>query len=725
MKRLTNVIAIILLLGLAAIVFILFSFHPDQHQQQLRQWASQQGVELRYGHSDWSLLSPFHWTLHAVQLSQKTQFKLTAAQISLDVWPLPLFEGRLEFKQIQIDAGRLQATPALFKTRSRRTLVQQPLIKSILIDQLLLNEFSLDWQDEFGHIQVNGMRLALEQWQLYANNSASPQSWQLKLIASADVLELPDVNVRAPQVRLVWQNQRLELKHLSGELLGGTFYGAGYWQEQRLVLSQLTLDGTRIETFNPSPSPQNPASQSQLPTPPPWIDEVRINQLLVNQVSLVGQWQTHSWDINQLSGNANQLSWKAGQFGGYWSATSNDLRADQLLLGDVSASGGFIGQGVELDRLSASFLEGLVTLRGYYQWAPKKRLVIQQLNLDDNVFAIQPSWLIHLNEATDTPPLESVELQHLDVHNAKLLSYIERLPLAAEGINLSVAQLMPIRERRWQPLPQLWTPQTQLFLEAPELAYKGVILSHLNAEVNSENQQGSFSVYGELPLGQLEVSGTAQLDHPMRPWQAKASGLFLDLSSLARLTGDPSFMFGGDLNIASELSGELTQGLASVSGQLQLTSTQLAVNRELQKPMQQWLKDPAQALPSYQDSLAVGAASLWKSGQFGVGETLWENLTLNLTVTNGMAQPKETIITRDPQTWRLSGALDLAQQRYQHWALSLIEDNCEVFSRRLDGPWSAPSIEVSVRGEAQSYWPLENRFDQQSTPTECLTSASQ
>lgn len=706
MRRIRDLLAIILLLLIAALTFIVFSFNPDHYKSEIEQWAANQGWQLHYQRSFWQLSSPFAWHLNNVTFGRAGFMALQTPQIDLQINPKALLSGELEITSLSMDDPSLKIASRP-QDDSRPTL---PWLKTIRIDNLTADNAHITWikPNRQPLAQINGGQLQIRHWQ-FNNQGYANDQWQL--FGSAQTLHYDGYQLEQPQGELSWKDNRLTIRDFSTNFAHGQVTANGSWKDDKLHLTELEFDRQRLN--------KNMLRSLLTHHWPTRLSKIQIDNITFNALNIQNQYQGHPISVNDLDGKIDNLSLLANQpdsLKGQFQFTVNNLLFAQWPLEQMTLNGLFNGQSLQVLQLKSNLQPGTLSSSFQYSWGNAPTLNVDQFTLNGTTIALSDPFLkmlktLHSNHAD----LSNLIIQQADFNHIKLLSYLSDWPLSAQKINASMGQLHLIKGGNWQSIDQLWQPQSTLFIQLPSLAYKGLMLSNLSVDIgpDSSADMQHFNLYGELPQGQLQWSGQINLNEPEHPWNGHLSSLILDVSPIALLTGNPSFKIGGDLELHGSMSGQLSQGLASVKGDVTATSTQLAFNRDLSPLFDTLLHDPKTSLPANRQTLIQGASALWqKDGMIPVGSTVFNQLNLHASIENGAILFDQTTIASAPYNWLVSGQIDLANQRYTAFGIGLTDSQCVLLNRIVDGPWQSPQIRIDQYQLNQSYHPQQNTFIQ-------------
>lgn len=704
MRRIRDLLAIILLLLIAALTFIVFSFNPDHYKSEIERWAANQGWQLNYQRSFWQISSPFSWHLNNVTFGRVGFMALQTPQIDLHINPKALLSGELEITSLSLDDPSLKIASRPQNDR-RPTL---PWLKTIRIDNLTADNAHIIWikPDRQPLAQVSRGQLQIRHWQ-FNNQGYANDQW--KLFGSAQALHYDGYQLEQPQGELSWKDNQLNILDFSTNLAHGQVTANGYWKDDKLHLAELNFDRQRLDKTT-----LNALLTHHWPTR---LRQIHIDNLSFNTLNIQSQYQKQPISVNDLDGEIDNISLKVNQpdsLKGQFQFTINNLLFAQWPLEQVTLNGLLNGQSLKVLQLKSNLQPGTLSSSFQYSWGVSPTLNVDQFTLNGTTMALSDHFIkmlkiLHSNHAG----LSNLIIQQADFNQIKLLSYLSDWPLSAQKINSSMSQLHLIQDNHWQSINQLWRPQTSLFIQLPSLAYKGLILSNLSVNIGPDESTDTqhFSLYGELPQGQLQWKGQINLNEPEHPWNGHLSSLILDVSPIALLSGNPTFKIGGDLELHGSMSGQLSQGLASVKGDLTATSTQLAFNRDLAPLFNKLLHDPRISLPANRQTLIQGAGALWQKGStIPVGSTVFNQLNLHASIENGAILFDQTTVASAPYNWLISGQIDLATQRYTALGIGLTDGQCVLLNRIVDGPWQSPQIRIDQYQLNQSYHPRQNTF---------------
>ncbi|MGY5451006.1 hypothetical protein ACVFI8_08715 [Agarivorans sp. MS3-6] len=713
MKRIFDLLAIVLLLLLATSVFFLFSFHPDRYKSDFLHWFNQQSDwQLAYKSSSWSLKKPLSLQVNGVELAKSGQAAILADQIQLTVAALPMLKGSIDFSSISAERLQIAITPTLFQHSDKpvsqaedNQAFDMPWFDHITVQQLFIKDSDFTWQQAKQSYRLERFELAIEDWRI---DLAKPQlqDWQFNLHSSAQRLVGPNQEYILPQVSLAYAEQQLVIDHIGADLLQGSLYASAELSNKQLRIRELAFSDARIEYLpNEDALSQQPTETSNtlsvnLPELS-WLERVRVDNLLLNQISIAAQIGGHNFTLNRFTGELENLDTP-------WPIDSQHIAADYAFIADefgidhiqfnqLTASGSIAQGSAHLAALRSEVFEGQLSLALSYQWQ-QQALTIHQLGLSNTEIPIQPSWVNNLStdslETDSRAPLQQLNIEKVELKQVKLLSYVDQLPFSAEGLNLELRQLMLIRQGQWQNIEQLWQANSQAFVEAPELAFRGLVLSHVNMDIGSEQQVGYFNLYGELPLGQFELQGQVLLDQENKPWQAELSGLLLDISPLGRLANHRDFKLIGDLEIAGKLRGKLTDFGANIDGSVDIHSQLIQIpGADLETTLDQIIESPRQYYEDPNPLISMGWPVLWQApNSLPKGITQLTNLNLKAELEQG----KLTIAPQPLNGLRyqltLAGEVNLAKQRFNQLKLIVSDQPCWRLAHIIHGPWEQPAV---------------------------------
>ncbi len=741
MKRLFDLFAILFLLLLATSVFFLFSFHPDRYKSDFLSWVNQQSDwQLNYASSQWSLKQPLQLQVSELSLAKQNQAAVIAKQAKLELALLPLLQGNIKLTTIELDKTQFAISDQLFSNAAKDQAPSTPLdtwFQHIEIDQLLVKDSLVIWQGKSQNLRLEQLELAIEDGEIDLQNP-DPSQWQFVLHGSAQQLVTPWQTIKMPQLSLSYDKQHLVIAHLGADLLGGSFYANAELHQQQLNIKELALNNLKLEYFQPKTTEPEVSKQAQpvasneplKPLQLSWLKQINIDNLLLNQVSLAAQVQQHNVVVNQLTAELQQLSssWPIQPEGlqGKFAFIADELNFDQFQFSELTASGTVQNQQFTIAALRSQLFKGSLELALTYQWQ-QQALSVHQLLLSSNEIPIQPAWLAYpsANDASqiEAPnPIETVNkpslalqelyIEQADLQQVKLLSYIDKLPFSANGLNLEVRQLNLIKQGQWQNLEQIWQPQSRLFMEAPEIAFRGVVLNHSSIDLGSEQQQGYLNLYGELPLGQFELQAQSLLDQPNKPWQAQLTGLLLDISPLARLADNPDFSLVGDVELAGKLRGKLNDFWSNLDGELELHSQLLQLpGADLEVTLDQIIETPRQYFEDPSPLIAKGWPIFWRNPkQLPQGLSQFTNVALNAEIKQGILQlaPQQLRGLRYPIT--IAGNIDFAKQNFEQLRVVISDNPCWRLVQTTDGNWSAPQISFDHYLSARRYQQDQQKF---------------
>ncbi|GGB12655.1 AsmA-like C-terminal region-containing protein [Agarivorans gilvus] len=748
MKRLFDLLAILFLLLLATTVFFLFSFHPDRYKSDFLSWVNQQSDwQLNYDSSQWSLKQPLQLQVSGLSLAKPEQAALMVKQAELKLALLPLIKGTIRFDSVVLSDTQIAISDQLFSASK----TEQPVgaapstswFKQLEVGQILAKDGDFTWQRQEQNLRLERFELAIEDVAIELQQPA-PSHWQFTLHGSAQQLITPWQTIKLPQLSLAYAKQLLVIDHIGADLLGGSFYAAAELKQQQLTISELALNNLKLEYFaqpaaNTAATPTEPATDTLELS---WLKQININNLLLNQVSLASQYQGHNLVLNKLTAELKQLqgAWpiQPSSLRGDFAFIADELYLDQIQLTELTASGQLQEQQLSLSALRSQLFKGQLELALSYQWQ-QQALTVHQLLLANNEIPIQPAWLPQAphEPATEEQPaaaeqqpapshqttlgLQELYIEQADLQQVKLLSYIDTLPFSATGLDLELRQLNLIKQGQWQSVEQLWQPQSRVFMEAPEIAFRGLVLNHSSIDLGSEQQLGYLNLYGELPLGQFELQAQSLLDQPHKPWQAQLSGLLLDISPLARLADNPDFNLVGDVELAGKLRGKLSDFWSNLDGELELHSQLLQLpGADLEVTLDQIIETPRQYFEDPSPLIAKGWPVFWRTPkQLPQGLSQFTNTALSAEIKQGVLQlrPQQLTGLRYPIT--LAGNIDFAQQRFEQFKVVVSDKPCWRLVQTTDGSWSAPHISFDHYLSARRYRLDQQQFIQAPKHPEC------
>ncbi|CAG9298442.1 AsmA-like C-terminal region-containing protein [Celerinatantimonas diazotrophica] len=698
MRWIRDLFFIIILILLCAVTFFIFSFNPDDYQNQLHNWALRQGWHINYQQSHWQFTDPFTWQLDNVSLAKAGDVALLSPHISLTLKPLALFSGKLELAQLNLTRPKI--TFALNRRASWQLHI--PAISHYQIDNINIQNAQISWQDRHGKIpwQLENAQLEIRNWHQHGNTP-----WQLRGIS--DALKTPEGKLTQPQFDLHISHHQWQIKQLNFQLAGATIETDGAYHAGQLALNQMQIDGLKLQPAQ--------LSDVTLPSLPEFIQSVDINDLELNSANLQTQLSHIPLVVNNLNGDIRLLHWQRNTpqaLTGNFDLTINNMLFSQLPIGNLSLQGALSGQSLAVNQLSAQLQPGQLNASFNYNWQKQPNLDITSLNASNAVIALSDTSEQTIKTLRKVWPV-TLKVDQASFNDMKLLSYNSALPLSIRSMELSLSDLKLLDQGQFVSLKQALHPDTSIFWQAPDVAFRGLIINNASVDLGPDQNpdQTHINLYGELPQGQLQWQATLQNQQPSLPWNGKLSVLILDISPLSRLTSNSDFKLGGDLEIDGHLSGALSKGLSSVNGQLSASSSQLAFNRNLQPLWQQLLKDPKTSLPAHQELLTQGVSALWQDPkQIPEGTTLFNQAKLNVDITQGVIQVDQTQLSSQPYNWLVSGQIDLNNQQYNALSIGVTDQGCVLLSQLLDGPWRAPQVRIDQYQIDQSYLPQTNTF---------------
>lgn len=704
LRRLIDLLAILLLLVLAGLTFLAFSFHPDQYRSQILQWVNQQSDwQVDYRSTDWQLTAPLVLRLNQVRVGKTDTASLLVDELELQLSASALLNKHLRIDTLEVRQPQLALRPRILTTSnidSQPSTSELPWFEQVSIGKLLLSDADVHYQDGLDSFRLLKGELIVEDWQLYHQQSFAPENWRLKLLINAGQLHTPWVNLGAPQLALDWDGSTLQLNHLSADLYQGSIYAQANWRDKHLRIDDLVIDTLRFEYFDEqAPSPAT--ADSPLPKLA-WLEQLSLRRALIIDSSAMlsraaGEGQApHSLTLNQVNAELSQLHlpWPFAieQLSGELNGQASEFSYNQYHFQQLTAQAKLAPELWQLGYLSAQAFEGEFDVSGEYTLADKS-LHIRRFAANDIELAIEESWFNPQQEPTASTelPLNSLYLEQARVHKLKLLSYVDSFPFAAEGISLDLRDLSLIEDGQWQPMEQLWQPSSALFLEAPELAYRGLVVQRFNVDASSQAELGHLSVYAELPLGQLELSAQTRLDQPHRPWEAELQALLLDISPLARLADNRQFRLVGDLELSGRWQGQLQEFVANLEGELQLNSRLLQLpGGDLELGLDQVIDHPEQHFESPSALVEQGFALVWTEPQaLPRGVTQLSELSLNANFREGKLHIPPQQLPGMRYQLQLAGEFDLAQHS-RNLELQVQEQDCWQLTQRWRGTSDSP-----------------------------------
>ncbi|WP_221075617.1 AsmA family protein [Agarivorans aestuarii] len=722
MKRFFDLLAIVFLLLLATSVFFLFSFHPDRYKSDFLHWFNKQSDwQLNYNNTQWSLNKPLSLEVFDLEIAKSGQAAMLTKQAKLNLALMPLLQGKIQIDSLLLEQPQLALTQQLFSQTSEfgtpTETTKISWLNAVQINQLLLKDGDLLWQNQQQSYQLERFELAIEDWQIDLNEPA-PSQWQFTLHSSAQRLITPWQDIMLPQLSLAYGQQQLVIEHIGADLLQGSIYASAELSNKQLTIRELALNNLRLEHFAPATSAEeneatapSASEQNWLKNLPElaWLDSIQIDNLLLNQLSLATQLQGHNVVLNKLTAELEDIAspwpYQADKLRGEYAFIADELGIDHIQFSELTASGQISDGLFAVDALRSQLFKGQLGLSLSYQWQ-QQALTLHQLMLSNNEIPIQPSWLpaadnditseaeASASETKAAAPLQQLHIEQLELQQVKLLSYADQLPFSATGLNVELRQLQVIQDGQWQSIDQLWQPQSQVFIEAPELAYRGMLLSHVSFDLGADQEIGYFNLYGELPLGQFELQGQALLDQEHKPWQAELSGLLLDISPLARLTNNRQFSLVGDLELAGKLRGKLSNFGANIDGSIDFHSQLIQLpGADLEVTLDQIIESPRQYYEEPNPLIASGWPIFWQDPQsLPKGITQFTNLALRAEFEQGKLSLAPQQLPGIRYQLTLAGEIDLAKQRYNQLKLVVADQPCWRLVHTVDGAWSKPEV---------------------------------
>ncbi|MFM2475815.1 hypothetical protein [Celerinatantimonas sp. MCCC 1A17872] len=698
MRRIRDLFFIVILLLLCAVTFFIFSFNPDDYQTQLHNWAERQGWNISYEQSRWQFTDPFHWQLDNVSLSKAGDVALVSPQLSLTLNPLALFSGKFELSQLNLSHPKI--TFALNRQASWQFHI--PAIRLYQVDNINIQQAQISWQDSQGKmpLQLENAQLEISHW-----HQQGSKSWQLRGIS--DSLKSSNIELTHPQFDVQISDNQWQIDQLNFQLAGANIQTQGSWRDGQLTLNQMQIDGLKLQPSD--------LAKVTAPSLPEFIQSVDIDDLALSSANLQSQLGSMPVVINNISGDILKLHWQRNtpaQLSASFDLDINNMLFNQLPLEKLSLQGALNGQSLAVSEFSAQLQPGQLTTSFNYNWQNQPQLDITSLNASDAVIALSKTSEQTVETLKKLWPV-TLNISQASLNGIKLLSYNSELPLSIHTMDVSLSNLNVLDKGKLVSLKQALHPDTSFFWQAPDVAFRGLIINNASLDLgpNEDPKQTHINLYGELPQGQFQWQSTLQNQLPSLPWQGKLSALILDISPLSRLTLSRDFKLGGDLEADGSFSGSLSEGVASVSGQLSASSSQLAFNRNLQPLWQQLLNSPKTSLPAHKALLSEGISALWKTPeQIPEGATLFNQAKLNVDITRGVAQIVQTQLPSQPYNWLLSGQIDLTHQSYNALSIGITDKGCVLLSQLLDGPWQAPQMRIDQYQLNQSYLPQTDTF---------------
>lgn len=698
MRWIRDLFFIIILLLLCAATFFIFSFNPDDYQNQVQNWAHRQGWDLSYQQSHWQLTDPFTWQLENVSLSRAGDVALVSPHLSFTLNPLALFSGKLELTQLNLTHPKI--TFAL--NRRAYWKFHIPGISHYQVKRVNIQHAQISWQDNHGALplQLENAQLEIRNWHQQGNTP-----WQLRGIG--DSLKSSEGEMTHPQFDVQISHHQWQIEQLNFRFSGATIQTQGSWNAGQLALDQVQIDALKLQPSQ--------LTDIKLPSLPEFIQSIDINELAINSANLQTQLNQMPLVINNINGDIRLLHWQRNTpqaLTGSFDLTVNNMLFSQLPIEHLSLQGALDGESVAVSQLSAQLHPGQLTTSFNYSWQPQPKLEITSLNASNAVMALSDNTQQTIEALTKLWPV-TLKVDQANFSSLKLLSYDRTLPLSIRTMDLSFSDLNVLEKGQLVSLTQAFHPDTSIFWQAPDVAFRGLMINNASVDVgpNENRDQTHINLYAELPQGQLQWQSTLQNQQPNKPWKSNLSILILDISPLSRLTSNSDFKLGGDLEAEGHFSGSLSEGLSSVSGQLSASSSQLAFNRNLQPLWQQLLKNPKTSLPAHRSLLNEGISALWKNPeQIPEGTTLFNQAKLNVDITRGVAQIVQTQFPSQPYNWLLSGQIDLSNRDYNAFSIGITDQGCVLLSQLLDGPWQAPQVRIDQYQLNQSYLPQTDTF---------------
>ncbi|MDO6764867.1 AsmA-like C-terminal region-containing protein [Agarivorans sp. 1_MG-2023] len=720
MKRFFDLLAILLLLLLATSVFFLFSFHPDRYKSDFLHWFNQQSDwQLNYKNTQWSLKQPLSLQAFDLELAKSGQAAILAKQATLNFALMPLLQGNISLDSLSIEQAQIALTQQLFDAPAEPIATERqssnPVLAwldSVELQQVIVKDSDFIWQDAEQPYRLERFELAIEDWQIDLDNP-SPKQWQFTLHSSAQLLVTPWQEIAMPQLSLAYAQEQLVIDHIGADLLQGSVYASAELSNKQLRIREVALNSLRLEHFaNQQFGSTDANSEQHEPLSLPeldWLDSIQVDNLLLNQISLVSQVNGHNLVLNKFTAEVEnfQSPWPFDQqaFEADYAFIADEFGIDHIQFNDLTASGRVAQGQFSLAALRSQLFKGQLSLSLSYIWE-QQALTLHQLVLANNEIPIQPNWLPQAptdsGEDSVLPgtgtelgaPLQQFNIEQLELQQVKLLSYADQLPFSATGLNVELRQLELIKDGKWQSVDDIWQARSQVFVEAPELAYRGMVLSHVSMDLGSDQQIGYFNLYGELPLGQFELQGQALLDQENKPWQAELSGLLLDVSPLARLANNRDFSLVGDLELAGKLRGKLSDFGANIDGSIDFHSQLLQLpGADLEVTLDQIIESPRQYYEDPNPLIASGWPVFWQNPRsLPQGITQFTNLALSAELEQGKLRIAPQPLPGLRYQLTLAGEVDLAKQRFNDLKLVVADQPCWRLVHSITGQWNQPAV---------------------------------
>ncbi|RKF13282.1 hypothetical protein DBZ36_19690 [Alginatibacterium sediminis] len=714
MRSILSLLGLVLLIFLATLTFFLFSFHPDRYRGEiLEQLNSNPEIQISYRKSAWNIFEPLTLQLSDLDLNYAQAAKVRAAQVRVNLGITQLLQGTMDVKHVYLDKVNVEIDASALKESEQTGSTSQSIdwVDQLNISKILLSDAKIHYKDEHNDLRLQKLELSIEDLEIPTQHFSDPLMWRFSLHANAGYLNSNHVDMKLPQISFQWLQGKLELEHFGADIFQGRVRAQASFSNGNLRISQFSLENANLEYYVPY---IEQAVTSTATNPVPWLTRIEIDEALVSQINTVIGYNQQLFSADKLSAEISQASMA-------WPLDPSDLKlefaiiSDQLVLDNnqlekVSANGLFEQGVLRLTALDGNWNKGKVQLSASYQPPPHNALTVHELSLSGNEIPILPEWFE--SSADSSLPLTYLFLQQARIKGVKVLSYVDSLPLSAQGLDLDLDTITIIKDGQLQDWQQMWQTQTKVFMELPEFAYRGLVLSQLSADIGTKTDVSFANLYAELPLGQIELQVKVMLEQQGLPWQAELKGLLLDISPLARISGSSGFQIAGDMELSGNARGLWHKIPESVDGSLTLSSQKITLNNiDLNQYFEHLIEDPDKSFIDYQKPLAQGMSALWKSYEaLPSGDSQFNNLQLQASIEEGLLRIPEQNLLTQPYSLALSGQFDLSSNSYDGWRLSVKDGDCWKIQRTLEGDFSEPEVIIDHFLKDRSYFPKLNTF---------------
>lgn len=317
-----------------------------------------------------------------------------------------LFSDTLYVDDLYLNAPEIDLGPLLEKTATAL-----PYAKTVLT-ALRLDNLPLDGE----YLKAQNARLRFQAVTLEGGGRPHFATGTLKLEEGSVMTGLP---FKSLELTLEDSGETLQLPRFSGQLWGGTVSGAGVFDKESrtLNLSELNLSQNILKTGALSSLPLKVhAAQGHLSS---------VMLSLTDKGTLLSGL-TGSFDSLKLLPKGLSLSFK-GTVEEISHPESSTVLTDST--GELSLKEGNLKAS-----LTGRWLEGDYTLKAGYR-EETRELNVEELTLTGNKLEIGATQLKPL---TDFLKTGRINLEHVRLENIALLSFIDRLPLSAEALTLSL-----------------------------------------------------------------------------------------------------------------------------------------------------------------------------------------------------------------------------------------------------------------------------------------------